>query len=59
MPCMPSLPGSTSCLLVPFLLDKVALDSRFMQADGLHPNALGQPRVFDNVWPQLQPLLRR
>jgi acyl-CoA thioesterase-1 len=45
--------------LVPFLLDKVALDARFMQADGLHPNALGQPRVFENVWPQLQPLLRR
>jgi len=45
--------------LVPFLLEKIALDSRFMQADGLHPNALGQPRVFDNVWPQLQPLLRR
>jgi acyl-CoA thioesterase-1 len=45
--------------LVPFLLDGVALESRFMQADGLHPNALGQPRVLENVWPALKPLLER
>jgi acyl-CoA thioesterase-1 len=45
--------------LVPFLLDGIALDSRLMQADGLHPNALGQPRVLDNVWPLLKPLLER
>jgi len=54
-----TLAARYSIALVPFLLDKVALDSRYMQADGLHPNELGQPRVFDNVWPQLQPLLRR
>jgi len=45
--------------LVPFLLQGVALDSRYMQADGLHPNAAGQPRVLENVWPQLRPLLER
>jgi acyl-CoA thioesterase-1 len=45
--------------LVPFLLDGVALDSGLMQADGLHPNALGQPRVLENVWPLLKPLLER
>jgi acyl-CoA thioesterase I len=43
--------------LVPFILDGIALDSRYMQADGIHPNALGQPRVLENIWPQLQPLL--
>jgi acyl-CoA thioesterase I len=45
--------------LVPFLLDGIALDPALMQADGLHPNADGQPRVLDNVWPSLQKLLRR
>jgi acyl-CoA thioesterase-1 len=45
--------------LVPFLLEGIALDSRLMQPDGLHPNALGQPRVLENVWPSLKPLLER
>ncbi len=45
--------------LVPFLLDGIALDSTLMQPDGLHPNALGQPRVLENVWPALKPLLER
>lgn len=44
--------------LVPFLLDGVALDQALMQPDGLHPLAAGEPRVLDNVWPQLAPLLR-
>jgi acyl-CoA thioesterase-1 len=30
-----------------------------MQADGLHPNAEGQPLVLENVWKQLQPMLAR
>jgi acyl-CoA thioesterase I len=44
---------------VPFLLEGVALDKRLMQADGVHANAQGQPRLLDNVWIHLQPLLRR
>ncbi|HEY9513960.1 MAG TPA: arylesterase [Rhodanobacter sp.] len=43
--------------LVPFLLDGVALDPGLMQDDGLHPRAQAQPRVLQNVWPELQPLL--
>ena len=45
--------------LMPFLLEGIALDARYMQADGLHPNAAGQPRVLANVWPQIKPLLER
>lgn len=45
--------------LVPFLLEKVALDSSRMQEDGLHPNALGEPAVLDTLWPQLVPLLKK
>ena len=43
--------------LVPFLMEGVALDPALMQADGLHPNAAGQPRLLDNVWKALKPLL--
>ena len=44
--------------LLPFLLDGVALDPGLMQADGLHPVAAAEPRVLENVWKVLQPLLR-
>lgn len=43
--------------LVPFLLDGVALEPELMQADGLHPNAAGQPHLLDNVWGELEPML--
>jgi acyl-CoA thioesterase-1 len=45
--------------LVPFLLDGVALDPALMQDDGLHPKAEGEPKVLDNVWPVLEPALKR
>ena len=43
--------------LLPFLLDGVALRPELMQDDGLHPTAAAQPRVLDNVWSVLQPML--
>jgi len=45
--------------LVPFLLKDIALSPNFIQADGIHPNAAGQPKLLENVWPALQPLLHR
>lgn len=45
--------------LVPFMLDNVAGKSQLIQDDGLHPNALGQPIILDNIWPQLKPLLTK
>lgn len=42
---------------VPFLLDQVALNPEYMQDDGIHANARGQPQMLKNVWPALQPLL--
>jgi acyl-CoA thioesterase I len=45
--------------LVPFLLNDIALSPNLMQADGVHPNELGQPKLLDNVWPRLRPLLRK
>ncbi len=43
--------------LVPFFMEKVALEPSLMQSDGLHPNAAGQPFLLDTVWPALVPLL--
>jgi acyl-CoA thioesterase-1 len=43
--------------LVPFLLEKVALNPAMMQADGIHPTEPAEPLLLDTVWPRLQPLL--
>ena len=43
--------------LAGFLLDGVALDRALMQADGIHPNEKGQPRLLENAWPVLKPVL--
>lgn len=45
--------------LVPFLLADVALGKDLMQADGVHPNEQGQPKLLATVWPKLQPMLRK
>ena len=51
------LASAGEALLVPFILDGVALDAGLMQEDGIHPNARAQPRLLDNVWSQLGPAL--
>jgi acyl-CoA thioesterase-1 len=45
--------------LVPFLLHDIALTPALMQADGVHPNESGQPKLLDNTWPTLQPILHK
>lgn len=47
--------------LVPFFLAGVADGpdaERLFQPDRIHPTAEAQPRMLDNVWPVLRPLLR-
>jgi acyl-CoA thioesterase-1 len=44
---------------VPFLLTDIALSPNLLQGDDIHPNALGQPILLDNVWPALKPLLHK
>ncbi|HEV2212668.1 MAG TPA: arylesterase [Gammaproteobacteria bacterium] len=44
---------------LPFLLDGVAQHRELLQADGEHPEARGEPKVLDNVWPKLVPLLNK
>ena len=44
-------------LLIPFLMENVALEPGLMQADGIHPNAEAQPVLLDTVWSILEPEL--
>ncbi len=44
-------------VLLPFLLQDIALEPGMMQADGIHPTAAAQPVILDQVWSELQPLL--
>jgi acyl-CoA thioesterase I len=56
--CYSDLARDKKLPLVPFLLNDVAQSPNLMQADGMHPNELGQPKLLANVWPSLKPLLR-
>jgi acyl-CoA thioesterase-1 len=42
---------------LPFLLDGVAGIPKLNQKDGIHPTAIGQKILANNVWAKLQPLL--
>ncbi len=55
----PQLARKARVPLVPFLLDGVADRRELFLPDQLHPSAEAQPRILDNVWPTLEPLLRR
>jgi acyl-CoA thioesterase I len=48
---------AASVPLVPFFLEGVAMDPSLMQVDGIHPNDEGQPRLLQNVWSRLEPML--
>jgi len=45
--------------VVPFLLTDIALTPSLMQADRIHANESGQPKILATAWPALQPLLRK
>jgi acyl-CoA thioesterase-1 len=57
----PKVARAESAALVPFILAGVAdgPDAETMfQPDRIHPRAEAHPRILDNVWPALRPLLR-
>lgn len=45
--------------LVPWLFKGFGEDLAQFQPDRIHPVATAQPRILDNVWPALRPLLKR
>jgi len=53
----PSLASRYKVPLAPFLLDGVGDKPELFQPDQLHPLAEAQPRLLDNVWKVLRPLL--
>lgn len=55
----PALARREALPLVPFLLEGVADRIDNFQADQVHPTAAAQPRILDNVWTTLDPLLRK
>jgi acyl-CoA thioesterase-1 len=51
------LANQYNVVLVPFLLQDIALEPGMMQSDGVHPTAAAQPVILDQVWRELEPLL--
>ena len=49
----------TKSTLVPFLMEGVADKPEFFQADRIHLLATAHPTLLDNIWPQLQNLLKK
>jgi acyl-CoA thioesterase-1 len=45
--------------LVPFMLENIAAKANLIQDDGLHPNAVAQPMILNNIWPHLKKLLKK
>jgi acyl-CoA thioesterase-1 len=44
-------------VLIPFLLQEIALEPGLMQADGIHPTASAQPAILDAIWPLVESAL--
>ncbi len=55
----PQLAAKHKVRLVPFLLEGIADRPELFQADQLHPTAAAQARIAENVWPALEPLLKK
>jgi acyl-CoA thioesterase-1 len=53
----PALAGQYGIIMLPFLLQDIALEDGLMQADGIHPTAQAQPLIVDRVWQVLEPVL--
>lgn len=52
-----SLAEEHSLPFVPFLLDGVSTGKSLVQRDGIHPTVEAQPKLLDDVWPSLAPML--
>jgi acyl-CoA thioesterase-1 len=55
----PALAKQYKVALAPFLLDGFADSLELFQPDRIHPTAQAQPKMLDNVWASVHPLLGR
>jgi acyl-CoA thioesterase-1 len=53
----PEIATEQRVALVPSIVEGVADNRALMQRDGIHPTAAAQPRMLENVWRELRPLL--
>lgn len=53
----PDLAAQYKVAFMPFILEGIALDKKYNQPDGIHPNALGAAIMTDNIYTALKPLL--
>ncbi len=53
----PALASKNGLVLVPFLLEGVAMNPTLNQGDDMHPNAEGAVIVANTVWKWIQPIL--
>jgi acyl-CoA thioesterase I len=52
------LAGQYHTAYVPFLLDGLVDDPSLFQSDQIHPTSAAQPKLLDNIWPVVRPLLK-
>jgi acyl-CoA thioesterase-1 len=52
------LAGRFKLPLVPKMLDQVSDYRNLLQEDGMHPIARAEPKVLENIWVKLQPMLK-
>lgn len=53
------LAGEYQLVLGRFILENIVLEQpELMQDDGIHPKAQAQPIMLDNIWQDLEPMLR-
>lgn len=55
----PDLASEHKVEFLPFILDRIALDKKLNQADGIHPNAEGAKIMTENVYKELKPMLTK
>jgi acyl-CoA thioesterase I len=53
----PDLAKKNNCALIPFLLEGVGGMTKLNQADGIHPNKIGQQRLCENIYVVLKKVL--
>lgn len=54
----PELARANQAVLIPFLLEGVAGDTKLNLPDGIHPTAEGHKLVAETVWKHLRPVLQ-
>ncbi|MBC7184360.1 MAG: arylesterase [Marinobacter sp.] len=54
----PKLSDRYDIALVPFFLEGIYNREGLMQDDGIHPTEKAQPKLLENVWPVIKPILK-